>query len=245
MITISTEKKLEIFGQLTLPKKEKVEAAPAHHVKKFHDKLQDKLDKLANRFKVKISLARNKRKMPSITITGLKGMKHEQAVRLFKAISNSSPIPQKMDGNRAVFTVFGPRRSKSRVTANDDKTSNDSDGKKFLVQEIKRGRGGKWYTVRSFDRQEEADKFRKWMGITNTRIKEISASSLTANDKVASVYQDGADFYMKTNGKKETLTAPFKVKDHDINAAKKAREWFMQECSKRGITPKWDDDSDD
>lgn len=44
------------------------------------------------------------------------------------------------------------------------------------------------------------------------------------------VFQDGADFYVTEMDECEathTATAPFKVLDSDMEAATKAREWFV------------------
>lgn len=48
------------------------------------------------------------------------------------------------------------------------------------------------------------------------------------------VYQDGADFYLHSRPEMtaetfiRTETAPFKVGDFDLDAARKAREWFEE-----------------
>lgn len=55
-----------------------------------------------------------------------------------------------------------------------------------------------------------------------------------------SVIQDGADFYFRIPGVREAQvnTAPFKVADFDMKAAKKARNWFIENiCYDSGFIP--------
>lgn len=57
--------------------------------------------------------------------------------------------------------------------------------------------------------------------------------------------QDGSNFYLygskhaaECGDSLETVTAPYRVKDSDMEAANKAREWFIADyCTKRGIIP--------
>jgi hypothetical protein len=58
------------------------------------------------------------------------------------------------------------------------------------------------------------------------------------------VMQDGADFYVYRDSAQEhpipslNRTAPFKVLDYDMDAATRARDWFVNLCS-RGQTINW------
>ena len=55
----------------------------------------------------------------------------------------------------------------------------------------------------------------------------------------ATVFQDGADFYITESddfGAEFTATAPFGVKDHDIEAAERARVWFLNTYTNYNFT---------
>jgi len=77
--------------------------------KAFHDKMDAKLEKLAKKYKVSIRLLRNKTKKSSIVVGKLRNRPYGEVAKLFKEISNTSPVPQKMTDNGASFAVFGPR----------------------------------------------------------------------------------------------------------------------------------------
>lgn len=52
------------------------------------------------------------------------------------------------------------------------------------------------------------------------------------------VYQDGADFYCHSDEAchdlVQVVSAPFRVSDFDLEAAMKARSWFIREQAGRG-----------
>ncbi len=59
------------------------------------------------------------------------------------------------------------------------------------------------------------------------------------------IMQDGADFYIHEDPDCEELvsvaSAPFRVRDFDMNGATKAREWFVQSgCLAATDTIQWD-----
>ena len=54
--------------------------------------------------------------------------------------------------------------------------------------------------------------------------------------------QDGADFYVsrEDNPEPERITAPFKVGDFDMEAAKRARDWFIAKMAEDGLLVEWE-----
>lgn len=91
--------------------------SPKQVVKKAHDKIQARLDKIAKKYGVNVRLNRNKNKLPSVIVTGLKKLPYSDVAKLFSEIPNSSPVPQKMDENKALFRIFAKRKVTASITA--------------------------------------------------------------------------------------------------------------------------------
>ena len=54
------------------------------------------------------------------------------------------------------------------------------------------------------------------------------------------VLQDGNKFYFAIDGMPQIETAPMPVMDGDIQAAKRARRWFVEFiCYESGFVPTW------
>lgn len=177
-------------------KKKVVKKNPKQAVRKAHDKIEDKLDRLAKKYKVSIKLNRNKNKMPSVVVSGLKKLSYEDCTRLFGEIPHSSPVPQKMNGSSALFRIF----TKRKVTASEDS---------FIVTAKKNGRRLYW-TDEGFKEvkaseavvldEETADKIER-------RSKAKGWDSKSVPSTMTAVYEIGdADTYvLKVNDSDKSL----------------------------------------
>lgn len=101
----------------------------------FHDKLDQKLSTIAKKYGVKITLQRNKTKLPGILISGLKALTFDKVSELFQSIPNTSHVPNKIGPNSALFRVFGPSKPKT-MTAKD--TVIPAAEKKMLLDRTKK-----------------------------------------------------------------------------------------------------------
>lgn len=121
MSVTHAKKRVNLFMTAAAAKAKKPAAKQPPKVKakkpgEFHDKLDAKLEKLAKKHGVSITLRRNKSKLPTIVVGRIKNKKYGDVVKIFSEISNTSPVPQKMKENGASFRVFGPRN----IAASDD-----------------------------------------------------------------------------------------------------------------------------
>lgn len=97
----------------------------------FHDKLDQKLAVISKKFGVKLTLQRNKTKLSTVTVSGLKAMTFDKVAQLFAAIPNTSHVPNKIGDNTAVFRVFGKPSSKT-LTAGSDEYMDPKEKKELL-----------------------------------------------------------------------------------------------------------------
>lgn len=175
---------LEAKAKSKAPAKKAAPSKSAPAASKTMSGLKIKLGALTKKYPgVTFLIKEFKNKKNAVLVKGIAKLTVAQFADLCKEIPNTSHVPQRNNGNTAIFTLFGGKE----LTGSDDQTpfamltaKGDADRGKFLSVLMKACSGDEGKSLVAAFNDGDADKFNTlWAGVSDKVTKALTASDLT------------------------------------------------------------------